>query len=252
MANPYDGIEPMKVLDHGYVRLRDFMGDDLTPVNAAKVSFDKSSEEFGAREQRLTNFLAENEHTSPFRHAVLSWEIYAPLFVKNQWWKYIVGHTHDELLAWNESSRRYVTEEPVFYMPEWRWAPENKKQGSGDAIGPKDYVPLLNRDLSPYTGAFVYLDTYLNAKMGETITMGLKRYNEAIAYGVAPEQARVFLPAYAMYVRWWWTGSLQGVLHLIDQRTAPDAQWEFQEYARVVEYFTRLRFPAATQAMLGR
>jgi thymidylate synthase (FAD) len=91
-----DNVPPDRpVLDHGYVRLRDSMGDDLTAVNAAKVSFDKRSETFGPREERLTKFLLDNGHTSPFRHSVLSFEVYAPLFVKNQWWKYIVGQAHD-------------------------------------------------------------------------------------------------------------------------------------------------------------
>lgn len=243
-----NGVERMGVLDHGYVRMEDAMGNDLTTVNAAKVSFDKRSEEFKPRDQKLVDFLGENGHTSPFRHSVMTFEVYAPLFVKNQWWKYVVGSMHDPMQAWNESSRRYVTEEPMFYIPQWRHAPENKKQGSGDFITDKDFVPFANSE----GGGGTYIRTWLNAKMKSAIEYGLERYEEAMRMGVAPEQARVFLPAYAMYVRWWWTCSLQGALHLIEQRTAPDAQWEFQEYARVVEYMVRLKFPVATSALLGR
>lgn len=230
-----NGVERMGVLDHGYVRMEDAMGNDLTTVNAAKVSFDKRSEEFKPRDQKLVNFLGENGHTSPFRHSVMTFEVYAPLFVKNQWWKYVVGSMHDPMQAWNESSRRYVTEEPVFYIPQWRKAPENKKQGSEDFIN--EFSPLY---------------TKLRWEIETAIKEGAERYEWAMAEGVAPEQARAFLPAYAMYVRWWWTCSLQGALHLIEQRTASDAQWEFQEYARVVEYMVRLKFPVAATALLGK
>ena len=233
-----NGVAPIGVLDHGYVRMEDAMGNDLTTVNAAKVSFDKRSEQFKPRDQKLVDFLGENDHTSPFRHSVMTFEVYAPMFVKNQWWKYVVGNMHDPMQAWNESSRRYVTEEPMFYTPYWRKAPENKKQGSGD---------FIEVDKGGLTGP-----AYWSARFHDTVKVGVQRYQEAIDGGVAPEQARVFLPAYAMYVRWWWTCSLQGALHLIEQRTAPDAQWEFQEYARVVEYMVRLKFPVATSALLGR
>lgn len=259
MSNWDDLPEPMGVLDHGYVRLRDGMGTDLTPVNTAKVSFDKRAEEVGKREQGLLKFLGDNNHTSPFRHGILQFEVYAPMFVKNQWYKYLIGHQHDEeayrdpFFAWNESSRRYVTEEPEFYIPQWRKAPDNKKQGSGGFIEPTEMVVTENTLGQPY-GEYreSQLNAVLNNYMDYTIRTGVEKYDWAMDHGVAPEQARVFLPAYAMYIRWIWTGSLQGVLHLIEQRTAPDAQWEFQQYANVVEYFTRLKFPNATSAFLRR
>jgi thymidylate synthase (FAD) len=226
-------VDRLAVLDHGYVRMEQSMGNDLTTVNAAKVSFDKRSDTFKDRDQKLVNFLGENQHTSPFRHSVMTFEAYAPMFVKNQWWKYVVGHMHDPMQAWNESSRRYVTEEPLFYVPQWRSAPEDKKQGSGDFI--------------EHERAIVWDNWFRGiARQGE------QYYNMALEQGIAPEQARVFLPAYAMYVRWWWTCSLQGALHLIEQRTAPDAQWEFQEYAKAIESLVREKFPVATQALLGR
>src|SRR5690606_6682282 len=110
----------VNVLDNGYVRLRDddVFGSDLSVVNAARVSFDKESRELTERDKRLIQFLAREGHTSPFRHAAATFEIYAPLMVARQWWKYIVGGDHrDPLLAWNESSRRYITEKLVFYIP---------------------------------------------------------------------------------------------------------------------------------------
>lgn len=236
-----NGVAKMAVLDHGYVRMEDSMGNDLTTVNAAKVSFDRRSDTFKERDQKLTNFLWKNGHTSPFRHSVMTFEVYAPMFVKNQWWKYVVGSMHDPMQAWNESSRRYVTEEPEFYIPKWRKAPENKKQGSDGFID-----GVHHHSIGPITN-----EQYLDAMMLHTIEDGVGRYEEAMAMGVAPEQARAFLPAYAMYVRWWWTCSLQGALHLIEQRSAPDAQWEFQQYASTLKYMVQLKFPVAVSALLG-
>ena len=107
------------VLDKGYVRLVNHLGSDLTVVNAARVSYQKESFELDKNDEKLISFLAKNDHTSPFRHAMLQFEVYAPLMVARQWWKYIVGSSHmegigDTMNGWNESSRRYVTEEPVF------------------------------------------------------------------------------------------------------------------------------------------
>src|SRR5690606_20226756 len=122
------------VLDKGYVRLRDVMGDDRTIANAARVSFDKRTEELTEKDERLIAFLAREGHESPFRHASLQFEVYAPLMVARQWWKYVVGSDH-VMDAWNESSRRYITENNEFYVPEageWRSYPDNVKQGSGE------------------------------------------------------------------------------------------------------------------------
>jgi thymidylate synthase (FAD) len=108
----------MRVLDRGYVKLFDSFGSDLSVVNAARVSYDKRSEQITEKDRRLIRYLIEHGHSSPFRHAGISLEIYAPLFVARQWWKYAVASSHvDDQNGWNESSRRYVTEEPEFYLP---------------------------------------------------------------------------------------------------------------------------------------
>src|SRR5690625_3729098 len=113
------------------------MGDDRTVANAARVSFDKRTEELDEKDERLIAFLAREGHDSPFRHASLQFEVYAPLMIARQWWKYAIGSDH-EMDAWNESSRRYITENNEFYVPqadEWRSYPEKGiKQGSGEPI----------------------------------------------------------------------------------------------------------------------
>lgn len=223
----------INVLDKGYVRLRDVMGDDRTVANAARVSFDKRTEELTEKDERLIAFLAREGHESPFRHASLQFEVYAPLMVARQWWKYVVGSDH-VMDAWNESSRRYITEEPAFYIPqanEWRSAPENSKQGSGDTFSEEKGLKFT-----------IQLDDYI--RHGEDL------YKWAIAHGVAPEQARLFLPAYGLYVRWYWTASLQSVAHLIKQRTAPDAQYEFRLYAEAVKELALEKFPVSLGELL--
>ena len=213
-------------LDKGYVILHDVMGNDLSVANAARCSYDKRSDELSEKDTRLIKFLAREGHTSPFRHATLQFEVYAPLMVARQHWKYIVGSDHT-MDAWNESSRRYVTEEPTFYVPnekQWRKAPENSKQGSGDIVNEDIGVDMRNELLA-------YIET------------GERLYGEAMENGVCAEQARLFLPAYGMYVRYYWTASLQSVAHFLNQRLAHDSQVEIQAYAKAVYSLAKPKFP---------
>lgn len=234
-------LNKVDVLDKGYVILQDYMGSDLTVVNSARVSFDKKVDSLRPQDERLIRFLADHGHTSPFRHAMLQFEVYAPLMVARQWWKYRIGSAHleepiDPMEAWNESSRRYVTEEPTFYIPksdQWRSAPENKKQGSG-------------KPLDVDTGEV------LTANLKDLISQCLVLYEDALARGVTPEQARGFLPAYFMYVRWYWTVSLQGLCHFLLQRMKHDAQREIQEYALAIYTLSRPIFPVAIEALVGK
>jgi thymidylate synthase (FAD) len=229
----------IEVLDKGYVRLEAITGKDLSTVNSAKVSFDKKSVEFTDKEKRLIRFLAKHGHTSPFRHAFTTFEVYAPLMIARQWWKYIIGSGHDEsqqdpFTAWNESSRRYVTEEPEFYLPqagEWRSVPEDKKQGSGEPL--------------PLERGTVWTETLLQVQ-----TQGVELYESAMAEGICAEQARLFLPAYGLMVRWYWSASVQGVAHMLNQRLAHDSQKEFQMYARAVYDIMVDHFPVSVEELV--
>lgn len=226
-----------KIGEKGYVRLVDVLGSDLTVVNAARVSFNKAKDILGDEDKKLIDYLAKHDHTSPFRHASLQFEIYAPLMVARQWWKYIIGSAHqDPMNAWNESSRRYVTEEVEFYVPsdtEWRSRPENTKQGSGDPIERK-------------------LGAEASRRLMEQIEIGMRNYHWASEEaGIATEQARLFLPsAYGLYVRWYWTASLQGVAHYISQRTDEHAQYEIRQFAQAVKELAEEKFPYSVNALL--
>lgn len=218
------------VLDKGYVRLVNNMGTDLDVVNAARVSYDKEVSELSDSDDRLIKFLVDHRHDSTLRHCVLTFEVYAPLMVARQWYKHAVASTHlDAQMGWNESSRRYVTETPEFYVPtSWRSSPESKKQGSGDDL-PEDASRLIT-------------DT-----MQSIVNESLEIYESLLNYGVAPEQARIFLPAYALYVRWRWTVSLNGVLHFLDLRTHDTAQSEIVDYATAVDSIVSSLYPITHQ-----
>lgn len=223
--------EMIEVLDHGYVRLVDIMGSDLSIVNAARASFAKESNQISESDERLIKFLVRENHMSPFRHAFMTFEFKAPLMVARQHWKYIVGSDH-AMDGWNESSRRYVTSEPEFYVPDmWRSAPLHKKQGSGDPVS-ENLQFELSKDLIRY------------------YSEGLALYEKAMNDGVAAEQARLFLPAYGMYVNYRWSCSLQSVALFLNQRLAEDSQVEIQSYAAAVYDLIHNKFPISIKLLV--
>lgn len=222
-----------EVLDKGYVRLVNSWGTELDIVNAARVSYDKESIELTEKDDSLINYLVKHKHDSTLRHCGFTFEVYAPLMVARQWYKHAVSSTHvEDQLGWNESSRRYVTENEEFYIPkgdEWRSKPENSKQGSGE--------PLASD-----------IGGWFTNKLFDTVEAGNKLYQQAMQAGIAPEQARLFLPAYGMYVRWRWTVSLNAALHFLTLRQGYGAQSEIVEYADVVGELVKEKFPITTTA----
>ena len=152
------------------VNLIDVMGTDLSVVNAARVSFAKESNEFSDKDEKLIKYLAKHNHWSPFGHASLQFRIKAPIFVARQLVKHQVG------LVWNEVSRRYVDDEPEFFIPDqWRSRPENSKQGSGEEI-------------------IIY-------NIESTMQFVKQTYQNLLKANVAPEMARMVLPQ-NMYTEW--------------------------------------------------
>ena len=221
----------MDVLDKGYVNLINVMGSDLDVVNSARVSFDKYVSELQDKDIKLISYLIKHRHDSVLRHCVMSFEIYAPLFVARQWWKHHVSATSvDGQNGWNESSRRYVTEEPEFYVPgEWRGVAENKKQGSSGTVESN-------------------ISDHYNRLLEYHIDTSVDNYDKAMNDGICVEQARLFLPAYGMYVRWRWTASLNALLHFVSLRLDEHAQWEIQQYALAVAERVKEAFPLTYQA----
>ena len=195
------------------VELVDWMGTDLSVVNAARVSYAKTKTEFSPQDEKLIKYLAEHEHWSPFGHASLQFRIKAPVFVARQLVKHQVG------LIWNEVSRRYVDYEPEFYHPEqWRGKPKDSKQGSeGEVAVDQGYYERLMNSMR------VYYDLLLNS-------------------GVAPEMARMVLPQ-SMMTEWYWSGSLYAFARVCNLRCAKDTQLETQNIANQIDEITKQKFP---------
>lgn len=249
------------VLDKGSVTLVDYMGSDLNVVNAARASYGKEKYEFDEKDARLIKFLAKHGHISPFRHVTVSLQIDAPLMVARQWFKYRVGSEHSsdsaEMLglyapeagfnngdddgfgdtqhARNEASRRYITLDTRFYIPEfdeWRARPENSKQGSGQPV--EDETGLL-----------------FTKKLERHTHEGEALYEEAMKAGICAEQARLFLPMYGLYTSWRWTTSLAAIGHFLNQRLEHDAQKEIQDYAKAVYQLVKPLYVNSIDALVG-
>ena len=223
-------IDKIDVLDKGYVRLVNVMGSDLDTVNSARASFEKETQTISDADERLIEYLIREKHDSTLRHAAMTFEVYAPLMVARQWYKHAVASTHlDDQMGWNESSRRYVTENEKFYIPQvWRAKADNVKQGSAGEL-----------DNLEFNSAF------FTDRLKDYVKLGEEMYALAMNAGVAPEQARLFLPAYGMYVRWRWTTSLNGAMNFLTQRLDEHAQFEIREYAKAVEEYVAVEFPLA-------
>jgi len=199
-------------------------GDDLSVVNAARVSFHKESKYesltavrplLSEKDQKLIKYLATHNHWTPFAHNSITLRIKAPLFVARQAGKHQVG------LVWNEVSRRYVDEEPEFYMPDvWRGKADNAKQGS-DGIVELQYDPIK-----------------------EVCGPALDHYNNLLKAGVAPEQARMVLPQ-NMMTEWIWTGSLAAFARVCRLRLDPHSQQEIQELAGMIKDVIEPLFPVS-------
>ena len=208
----------------------DHMGDDLSTVNAARVSFGKKSElecidlqkgtyALKHADQKLIKYLAKHKHLSPFGHAFASFHVKAPVFVARQ----LVKH---KFLRWNEISRRYVDDDPEFYVPEvWRGRSADKKQGSSDEE--------------------VDVSWYFNANLNYNIR---RQYQYLLDKGVCPEQARMVLPQ-SMMTEWYWSGSLDAFADMCALRCKPDTQYETQLVANQIDEKMTELFPASWEAL---
>jgi thymidylate synthase (FAD) len=225
------------------VTYKDVMGNDLTVVNAARVSFGKESKALGwygpdARplipvlsqpDINLINYLAKHKHMSPFGHAFASFHVKAPIFVARQ----LVKH---KFLRWNEISRRYVDDEPESYLPAvWRGRSEDKKQGSDDTVSID--VTWYDRD-----------DGY-NSWPEDSWFIALEAYQKMLELGVAPEQARMVLPQSTM-TEWWWSGSLDAFADMCKLRLKDDTQYESRLVAQMIDKEMSHMFPVSWKALV--
>lgn len=224
----------------GFVALKDRMLEDpmLKVVNAARISYAKEKEKVDDKDKKLIGFLWANEHTSPFRHSFFTFHLKLPLFVLRQAVKYQVGsvwrklevdgHTcsvdifdllfdTDKGCSWNEVSGRYVTLEPEFYFPTTMRGnpPHGNKQTSNDLGSNFDHAGELR-------------------KMQTECRRAYEDYRARLDRGIAKEIARMFLPQ-NVYTQVYWTVSLQGVMHFLDQRLKDTAQYEIRQVAEGIK-----------------
>ena len=209
------------------VTLIDYMGDDDSIVNAARVSFSREAKHFTHEQNvNLIRYLAEHKHEIPFAHTAITLRMKAPISIRTQCFKSKIGFVE------NEVSRRYVKSEPELFVPIFRYAPDgNIKQGSGEELHEAD-----NRRIQKY-----YTEACENA---------IKWYNEMIEQGVSPEQARFILPQGVM-TEWVWTGSLLAFARFYNLRTGITAQKEIQELAHMVSKVIASLFPIGWEALTG-
>ena len=220
------------VLDKGHIELVDTLGDDLTPVNAARVSFGGRSDEFTNKDKRLSKFLIKHKHFSPFRHQHIMVIVKAPEFVLRQCYKHVVGIettsssvTKDH--AWNEISGRYIPVQEYYHPSVWRKQSEDNKQASEGVLD----------DLQQKRMTQFYNDYMNQVEM---------TYDRMIDAGMAKEQARIVLPL-SQYTQVWWTASFQSVMNFIELRDEPTSQVEIQEYARALKTIMMESFPETTK-----
>lgn len=214
-------------LDKGFVELVTYTEKgDLLVVNSARCSFDKEHKKFDDdKDSKLISYLARNGHLLPFRHPHATLRIYCPLFVLRQLGKHQVG------FSWSEVSRRYVTTDLEFYLPEkWRSKAPNVKQGSSEEVSPWNEGCKADAE-------FLVKDA-------------LTSYNIMIERGICPEQARMILPQ-SMYTTTMVTGSLLGWHHLYTQRTDPHTQKETQWYAQAIGTIMNEIYPISWKALIN-
>jgi thymidylate synthase (FAD) len=220
------------------VKYIDHMGDDLSVVNSARVSFGKKSDYMPRvhmgeakvlqhKDEKLIKYLAKHNHKSPFNHAFATFHVKAPIFVARQLQKH-------EYMPWNEISRRYVDSEPELYYPSndvWRGRSEDKKQGSEGEID---------------------LDKAPDNLLGDLIEGNewqRKLYKDLLKAGVAPEQARMVLPQ-SMYTEWYWSGTLYAFAKMCSLRLKEDTQLETREIAKQISDEMAILFPVSWEALL--
>ena len=198
---------------YGFVRLVDRMGDDMSVVRAARVSYGNESKGEKA-DEKLIHYLMKHNHGTPFEHIVFTFHIKCPIFVARQWVRHRIG-------SFNEISGRYTELDTEFFVPQlFR---ENKTS---------NHQASIEGDFS---------DEETQSMMSEWIyalEIAESTYQSLLEKGVAREQARAILPV-GTYTEFYWTVNLRSLFNFIRLRTADDSQAEMREYAEKIQEIAR-------------
>lgn len=210
--------------------LVDHMGNDLTTVNAARVSYGAQSLSLTMRDEKLIEFLAKHKHITPFRHAQVTLRCKAPIFIARQLGKHQTG------FSWNEVSRRYKDGEAIeveCFVPDVVFGRPEKLMTQTAQPLPQDFASQVIEHISN-----------VNA-------MAVREYAALIEMGIAPEQARMVLPQ-SMMTEWVWTGSLYGWASMYNQRSSEHAQYEVRLFAEEVNKIMSELFPICWKALTNQ
>ena len=233
--------EKIPVLDHGFVALVDYMGDDQAIVQAARVSYGRGTKR--AREDRgLIRYLLRHHHTTPFEMCEIKVHVKLPIFVARQMIRTRTANV-------NEYSGRYSILDREFYVPDasvLASQSSSNRQGRGDAVSPeraRQVLEMLKQD------ALTAYDHYENMLGGpsETQTTGEQRGEET--EGIARELARINLPV-SFYTQWYWKIDLHNLLRFIALRADAHAQYEIRVYAEALASLVKLWVPDAYEAFV--
>jgi|TARA_R100000081_G_scaffold23748_1_gene10515 thymidylate synthase (FAD) len=221
--------------DIGSVEYISHMGEDLSIVNAARVSFGAEKEELDDKDKKLINYLMQHNHTSPFEHCAITMRFTVPLFIRSQ-------HHRHRTWAYNEISRRYTSVDMKFYSPPaFRTQHKSNRQASNDEL----IDPVLD---SSYM-AIGYEIASEAVKKHNARSLAL--YNALLDVGVCREQARGSLPQ-NLYTEYYGTVNLHNLFKFIGLRMHDGAQWEIQQVAKACLNIALQHFPVATEAYMQK
>lgn len=217
----------IKVLDHGFVRLDASMADDLSVVNAARVSFARHKEEMDDSDSGLIRFLMRERHGTPFEHNSFRFHVRCPIFVAREWMRHRTN-------SFNEFSMRYAKATDDFYVP----AAEDVRTQVGKP-GAYTFEPV-DDELAEET----------RDAMRDVYEQAYATYERLVEKGVAREVARAVLPVGA-YTEFYWTVNARSLMNFVSLRAAETAQREIRRYAEAVEAFFAERMPVTHAAFVA-
>ena len=219
--------ETIQILDHGHVRLDEAMADDLSVVNAARVSFGRRKLELDASDEGLVRFLMRDRHGSPFEHNAFRFDIRCPIFVAREWFRHRIG-------SFNEFSLRYAKAPDDFYLP----AAADVRSQVGKP-GAYTFEPV-EPELAERT----------RAELSAAYEQAYATYTRLVEAGVARELARSALPVGA-YTQFFWTVNARALMNFVSLRNSEFAQLEIRRFAEAVETFFAGRMPVTHAAFLA-
>ena len=218
------GLFGYSLLDHGAINLIEVMGDDLSIVNNARVSFDQTSEQMGEREKGLINYLMKNRHGTPFEAVVLKFKVKCPIKVAREWFRHRIS-------SFNEVSTRYSKVKDEFYLPEL----ENVRQQVGkpgaytfETVSPEIAPDFINELVEVYDYAWDFYEKWLEK-------------------GVGKELVSFALPM-GLYTSFIWTVNLRSFMNFASLRSDENAMYEIREYSKLAEQMVSEVVPITWEA----